>query len=106
MKQFKAAPRPLQEHSELPQGNPAADMNRTTHRLIASGLAAASLGLAAAAVRDGRDASVPALAGQTSFQEVSFIQSVAQVRWGHGAMDWLLPDDQGDRNGRKPEPRT
>jgi len=76
-------------------GKGTADMKHMTQRLGAAGLAAASLGFAAAAMD-----------GVAPSREVSFIQSVAQMRWGHGALDWLLPDYTGDRNGRKPEPRA
>ena len=69
-------------------------------RPIAAALAAAgALGLAAAAMQ--REA--PSVRQAQAFPadtDPSWLETLALHRWGYGALDWLLPDETGDRNDR------
>lgn len=70
-------------------------MKRVTPLVLAAGL----LALAAFA-QPARDTQPAAQPGPT------FLETVTLLRWGYGALDWLIPHDHGDRNERKPASRN
>lgn len=78
-------------------------MTRIKPRRIAWAFAAATVlalgGAIAAMTASGGHASARA-AGPSLFDTLTL------MRWGQGALDWTLPDLQGDRHGRIEHPRA
>ncbi|MGZ5033743.1 MAG: hypothetical protein ACXWAC_11150 [Usitatibacter sp.] len=69
-------------------------MRRFTQRLAAASLAASALGLAAG-VLDGTRRETPLMAPAVAHAP-SLIDTLVLLRWGHGALDWFLPEETGD----------
>lgn len=72
---------------------------RAMPRIAAALLAAGALGLAAAAV-EGEILPVRGAPARAAGADRSLLETLALLRWGYGALDWLLPDQPGDPNDR------
>lgn len=64
-------------------------MKRVAPLVLAAGLLA--LAPFAASTRDPGPAPQPG---------ATFLETITLLRWGYGALDWLIPHDHGDRNER------
>jgi hypothetical protein len=74
-------------------------MKRLTQRLVAGSLAVSALGLAAAAL-EGARRETPIVVASAAAPGPSLFETLVLLRWGYGALDWLAPEETGDRNER------
>jgi hypothetical protein len=83
-----------------PQATREAAMKRRTQHALAAGLTAASLALGAFAALD-----APAPPAAVAPVEPTLLDTLTLLRWGYGALDWLIPHDNGEPHERKRQRR-
>jgi len=79
-------------------------MTRIAPSHIAFTGAACALALAAAFAASARDSAAPPSASPGA-RPLSLVETLVLLRWGEGALDWNLPDSEGDRHARTPSRR-